>query len=249
LDTILFIDDQEFELEEVHSAHPEVLCINSECMPDLLNHERLNPQYITESSGRRRLMYLEDMQRSQAEEHFEGPNNAFLASLNMNFIISKATSHDLKRAHELTVRTNQLNSTGITYSMKELEHFLVDESYTLLVAELTDNFGSYGKIGLALVHKSDEGWYIKLLLMSCRVISRGVGSVFLTYIMKQAQENGQTLYAEFKGTDRNRMMYITYCLAGFREYQSADDGVVIFKSTSDVTGTFPEYLHIQYPAM
>jgi predicted enzyme involved in methoxymalonyl-ACP biosynthesis len=39
-----------------------------------------------------------------------------------------------------------------------------------VVASLDDRFGTYGKIGLALVEKGSAVWTIKLLLMSCRVM-------------------------------------------------------------------------------
>jgi FkbH-like protein len=71
------------------------------------------------------------------------------------------------------VRTNQLNTTGYTYSYAELEALRRSPGHLLLVAGLEDRFGGYGKIGLALVEKGAEFWTLKLLLMSCRVMSRG----------------------------------------------------------------------------
>ena len=54
-----------------------------------------------------------------------------------------------------------------------------------MVAGLEDRFGTYGKIGLALVEKtSPEVWTLKLLLMSCRVMSRGVGTIMMSHIMQ-----------------------------------------------------------------
>jgi len=44
--------------------------------------------------------------RKVEEEEFEGPAEEFLSSLNMKFVIHEAREEDLKRAEELTVRTN-----------------------------------------------------------------------------------------------------------------------------------------------
>jgi predicted enzyme involved in methoxymalonyl-ACP biosynthesis len=41
----------------------------------------------------------------------------------MIFSIAPCKEEDLKRAEELTVRTNQLNTTGYTYSYEELDAF------------------------------------------------------------------------------------------------------------------------------
>jgi O-antigen ligase len=101
-------------------------------------------------------MYRGQIARDELEKDFVGTNHEFLASLGMHFTIETAKQADLQRAEELTVRTNQLNSTGRTYSYDELDALRESPDHLLLVASLTDTFGSYGKIGLALVEK--EKW-------------------------------------------------------------------------------------------
>ncbi|AKF95955.1 HAD-IIIC family phosphatase [Brevibacillus laterosporus] len=245
MDTILFIDDQQFELDEVKSVHPDVMCMNHTEYTKLLIHPRLQPRFITKDSKFRRQMYLEDIKRNQSEQSFQGPHESFLASLQMKFIISEAKEDDLRRAEELTIRTNQLNSTGITYDYDELNSFRKRDDYKLLVCELTDRYGSYGKIGLALVEITNTTWHVKLLLMSCRVMSRGVGSVLLSYIMQQAKEGGKQLLAEFRRTDRNRMMYATYCFANFKEYLSREDGFIIFEHDLSSIQPYPPFIEVQ----
>jgi predicted enzyme involved in methoxymalonyl-ACP biosynthesis len=66
-----------------------------------------------------------------------------------------------------------------------------------------------------------------MMLMSCRVMSRGVGTVLLGYIMGQAQAAGAGLRADFAETGRNRMMQITYAFAGFREVSRDGANVVL----------------------
>jgi FkbH-like protein len=215
LDTICFIDDQPFELAEVQAALPQVLCLEPTRIPELLNMPELDPASVTAESRVRRLMYLGEMRRKQTEESFTGSQEEFLATLGMEFTIAPARAQDLARAEELTNRTNQLNTTGRAFSREELEELRCSPRHLLLMSELTDKFGSYGKIGLALVECSPEIWTIKLLLMSCRVMSRGVGTILLNYILKRAQKAGVRLLSEFVSNDRNRMMYVTYKFAGF----------------------------------
>ena len=116
---------------------------------------------------------MSDERRQEAEREFTGTNEEFLAKLEMDFTISPVDDDDLKRAEELTVRTHQLNTTGYTYSYDELDELRHSPDHLLLIAGLDDIFGSYGKIGLGVVELGSEAWTIKLLLMSCRVISRG----------------------------------------------------------------------------
>lgn len=244
-DTIMFIDDQLFELDEVASSIPEVECVNANRITELLATKRLNPKFITEDSKRRRLMYLEDITRNNIEQDYKGPQESFLKSLDLRFVISEAKEEDLKRAEELTVRTNQLNATGKTYDYDELDQFRKSEVHKLYVCELVDKYGSYGKIGLALVENADVYWNLKLLLMSCRVMSRGVGSVLLTYIMQQAKNDNKLLRADFRQTDRNRMMYVTYRFANFNEITNDGNGNIVFENNLSQIQLFPSYINVK----
>lgn len=244
IDTFLFIDDQPFERDEVQELHPDVECIDAEEYLDLLDHPRIKNIKLTDDAGMRRIRYLEDMQRQTDEEDFEGTPETFLAKLDMEFTISAAQPEDLLRAEELTERTNQLNSTGITYDKEELAHFMHSKTHELLVCELKDKYGSYGKIGLALIEIGEKHDVIKLLLMSCRTAARGVGSVLLSYLMKQAQTRGHTLQAQFKRTSRNRQMLVTYQFANFKEVTRDDDGNILFENDLSLVNDYPDYIKV-----
>ena len=244
VDAMLFIDDQPFEREEVASAHPEITCLDAAQYRELLSHPRLNPRVITEDARRRRRMYLEDIERKGAEEGFQGPPEQFLASLDMRFRISPAETHDLLRAEELTIRTNQLNATGRTYSYEELDRLRTSPHHRLLVCELTDRFGSYGTIGLTLVEVSERAWHIRLLLMSCRVMTRGVGTVLLSHLMQQAKAAGAALRADFKKTDRNRLMYVTYKFANFHEVETDAEGMTVLENDLSQIQGFPPFIRV-----
>lgn len=245
IDSIMFIDDQVYEREEVRSVHPNVICIDSEKYINMLSLPMLNPKFITEDSRKRRQMYIEDFQREKDEAVYQGPKDEFLFALNLRFIISEAKEEDLRRAEELTVRTNQLNATGETYSYDELNFFRKSKNHKLFVCELIDKYGSYGKIGLALIEMKDDVWYIKLLLMSCRVISRGVGTILLLHIMKEAKESNKRLMANFRHTDRNKQMYITYRFCGFKEISSDEKGNVLLENELIKIQEFPNHINVK----
>ncbi len=243
-DSLAFVDDQPFELDEVSFSAPEVLCINVKDISAMLEMEEMNPRFITEDSRIRRQMYMNDLKRKQCEEEFIGTQEAFLASLNMIFSISPVKKGDLQRAEELTVRTHQLNTTGYTYSFEELSNFMTSDKHKLFITGLEDKYGTYGKIGLTLLEIEEDRWTIKLLLMSCRVMSRGVGTVMLNYVMRLAEEAGVKLYAEYIPNDRNRMMYVTYKFAGFKEVHE-QDGAALLECDCSQIQPFPDYLKLK----
>lgn len=244
MNTILFIDDQPFEREEVNFVHKEIECLDAVFYKDLLGHKRLNPRFITVDSKKRRAMYIADIERKRVESDFVGTSESFLSSLGMKFKISKAEEEDLKRVEELTVRTNQLNATGITYDYDELNYFRKSKDYFLLVCELTDKYGSYGKIGIALVETKGDIWHIKLLLMSCRVMSRGVGTVLLTYILQEAKKSNKRVLADFKKTNRNKQMYIAYKFANFKELKK-DGDMIVLENDLNYLHPYPNYIDLE----
>lgn len=243
IDTLAFVDDQPFEREEVAFSYPQVLCLDAIQVAEFTAMPEMMPPFITEDSRLRRQMYQSDISRAQAEQEFTGSNEEFLATLQMVFRIAPASEDDLQRVEELTVRTHQLNTTGRTYSYEELDQIRQSPRHKLLVSELTDKYGTYGKIGLALVECNDDNWTVKLLLMSCRVMSRGVGTIMMNYIMQLAQKAGVRLLADFVLTDRNRMMYVTYKFGGFKEI-SHDGNVIVFENDLAHIQPFPAYVTV-----
>jgi FkbH-like protein len=141
---LAFVDDQPFEREEVAFVHPDVLTIDAVHVPSILTYPRFQPRFITSESRVRRQMYQQDFVRQKAEQEFQGRNEEFLRTLGMVFTISRACEADLQRAEELTLRTNQLNTTGYTYSYSELDALRQSDVHLLLIASLDDKFGSSG---------------------------------------------------------------------------------------------------------
>lgn len=247
IDTFMFVDDQPFERAEVADSLPQVVCWDAAELAALPGLDMLTPRFASDQARDRRRHYQEQIQREQAEESFVGPREEFLASLDMALTIHPAEEVDLQRAEELTVRTNQLNATGVTYSYGELDQFRQRPGCQVLICQLTDRFGDYGKIGLALFEEGPEFCHLRLLLMSCRVMSRGVGSVLLTYLMRQSQAAGKPLRADFIKTGRNRMMFVTYRFAGFRQVEADDDGRLVLQHDLAEIPEFPSYLKLNLP--
>ncbi len=244
IDTLAFIDDQAFEREEVRFVHATVLCLDALEVPSMLALPALNPRFVTEDSARRRAMYQADILRNAVEERFEGPQNDFLASLEMRLTIARPREEDLQRAEELTLRTNQLNTTGYTYSHDELNFLRQSPDHRLLIAGLEDKYGTYGKIGLVLIECRQDAWMVKLFLMSCRVMTRGVGTILITHLRNEARRLGVRLLAEMLPNDRNRMMYMTYKLNHFRELEKQGE-LVIFENNLEVVQSFPPFVNVQ----
>jgi FkbH-like protein len=243
LDTFAFIDDQPYEREEVAFINPDVRLYDAADYLQLPELPEFTPRFVTGDSKLRRRMYMEDIERNEREASFAGSKEEFLRTLDMELSLSPVIEGDLERVEELTLRTNQLNSTGATYSYEELTGFIASPGHMFVIAELSDKFGAYGKIGLVLAERSDKILKIKLLLMSCRVMTRGVGSAILAWLINYAAGENLDLQADFVSTPRNRIMYVTYKLMGFEELSRTDDRCLLRYHGG--TKAMPDYLKMK----
>lgn len=230
LDAVAFVDNDPFERAEVSGALPQVRCYPAEQIANFPNLPELTPASITEEARQRRALYRAERIRKIGEQEFEGSNSQFLASLELVMTVRRANEGDLARAHELTVRSNQLNTTGQTFGIDELRRLCASSEHEVLVASLSDRFGGYGTIGLAVSEMSDDESVLKLLLMSCRVMSRGVGTAFIQHVVDRARVRGKRALAEFVPTEVNRVMLVTLRFSGFEVVDSHPARMVLMCS-------------------
>lgn len=215
LDTLAFVDDDPVERAEVADALAVVRCYPAGTVGTLPDRPEFQPAVVTAEARSRRQLYRAARHRDRAEQEFGGSSAEFLASLGLVMTVRRATADDLDRAHELTVRTHQLNTTGRTFGVAELRAMCASPDHEVLVASLTDRFGDYGTIGLAVTELSGSDATLKLLLMSCRVMSRGVGAVLVDHVVRRALRAGRRPVAEFVPTGVNRAMLVTFRFGGF----------------------------------
>lgn len=242
--SVAFLDDNPFERDEVAFALPDVRTYDASDFASLLDMPEFNPTFITEDARCRRAMYRADFKRKQDEAKYRGPAEEFLKTLGMRLSIKDVTEKDLRRVEELTLRTHQLNSTGYTYDFDELSSLISSEKHIFKVASLKDRYGDSGKVGILLMEKRRDTYLLKLLIVSCRVMSRGVGTALLTYAVRRAASDGKKLFAEFRETEHNRIMYVTYKMMGFDEAEENGNDLLLLYSEKNVP-EYPPYLCVE----
>ncbi|NNH69585.1 HAD-IIIC family phosphatase [Nocardia uniformis] len=238
-DTIAFVDNDPAELAEVATAFPEVRCYSADRIAELSDLPEFAPAAATSEARQRRSLYRAERERVASQAEFSGSDADFLASLDLVMTVREATEADLVRAHELTERTHQLNTTGATFDLDELRALCASPRHAVLVASLTDRFGGYGTIGLAVTEERGSDSVLLLLLMSCRVMSRGVGTAFIAEVVRRAHAADLRPAAEFVATSLNRVMLVTLRFAGFEVVETAGDRVLLACSVpaENISGT------------
>ncbi|OXM58513.1 hypothetical protein CFP71_02945 [Amycolatopsis thailandensis] len=217
LAAMAFVDDNPVELAEVSRKLPSVRCYRHDEIAALAGLPEFTPAVITEESARRRGSYLAASRRETSRTEFDGTDADFVRDLDVVMKIAVAEPADLDRVAELTARTTQMNATGVVHTHEDLRAILADGSADILIAEVTDRFGAYGKAGVVVVTRRPGVWHLRLVATSCRLVPIGAGAALLNWLSGAARADGAHLVGDFRRTGRNRLMEIAYRFAGFTD--------------------------------
>ncbi|HUV36382.1 MAG TPA: HAD-IIIC family phosphatase [Patescibacteria group bacterium] len=248
LDAAAFVDDNPFERESVAAMLPEVRTYDAADYMKIIDRPEMQLKYDTPEARSRGRMYVDEAARQQQEKEFEGRRETFLLSLGMKAFPCIAVESDLGRICELVTRTNQFNSTGIRYSDDEIRAFYKSDDHEFHIVSLTDKYGDYGRCGVALIRKEPAVWNIEILLVSCRVAGRGLGTAFLSYLTGEARKSGCThLRAKYIKTDRNRQIGLLYKIVGFdKDREMSDETASVFTyRLDDGPAPCPEWIRLE----
>lgn len=229
VDSIVFLDDNEFELEHVRSAIPGVtaLRITEKCydIPAVLaKHSRLDCLRLTAEDRKKAEQYAQEKERAALREAI-GSYEEYLQSLHMVLSVERFNGPvNGQRAAQLTQKTNQFNLTTRRYTQAELEQ-VVRHGARILLAALKDRVGDYGRIALAIITVQGTVAELDTFLMSCRAIGRGVEARFLGHVIEELRSEGiRELRARYMPTARNAMCAEFLAHNGFQLVQEAADG-------------------------
>jgi len=208
LDSFIFLDDNPKECAEVSSSAPEALSIalppDLEQLPEFLAHLwAFDHPSVTEEDRRRSELMAQSLEFSRAAQSASSLEE-FIASLQLRVDVQPLAAERLPRAAQLTQRTNQFNTTTIRRTEAELAALEQTPGVRIFTAEVSDRFGEYGLTGLVIVFTRLNELYVDSLLLSCRVLGRGVEHRILARLAELALDEGvYTVTVPFTPTARN----------------------------------------------
>jgi hypothetical protein len=128
----------------------------------------------------------------------------YVEGLQLRVDVADMTDDDLARVAQLTFRTNQFNFTTRRRSEGEIRRFLGRDDAHGLVVRVTDRFGDYGLVGVVLYEVAAGRCSVDTLLVSCRVLGRGVEHAVVAALAERALAQGCRLVdIAFVRTERN----------------------------------------------
>ena len=234
-ESMVFIDDNPFERDLVRDLVPGIVVPQLPADPSLFldalaRHELFETTSYSSADAARPDQYRQEASRVQARAAAVDLQD-YLRSLRMTISIERFSSATLPRIAQLVQRSNQFNLTTRRYSEAACEAMMrAGEGCLPLAATLSDRFGDYGLICVAvLCAEAPDELEIDTLLMSCRVLQRGVEQFIMNELVAATMRRGRTrLKGRYRPTEKNRMVREFYAGFGFRQVEEMADGETVW---------------------
>ena len=210
-DSIVFIDDNPVEREAVRTALPEVTVPDfpaDTCeLASFFERVYKDCFFTLESTAedrKRTAAYLANANR--AAERTAAPSiKEFLVGLGTKIFLTRAGDEDLRRAAQLTQKTNQFNLTTRRYTEQELRALQATPGTEVFIASVADKYGDNGKVLVSIVRReARDTAKLDTFLMSCRVMGRFIEDQILDHMVKELRADGLSrLRVQFIPTRKN----------------------------------------------
>ena len=233
LDSLVFVDDNEFEINMVKEMLPEVKTLILPKEPSAYRRALEEKGFFdsivfSEEDRKRSKMYKEEVKRGKAKGKFETENiEDYLKYLEMKIFIGEADPVHVARISQLTQRTNQFNLSVKRYSEPEINDLVKKESSKVFYASLSDRFGDSGLIGAAVLTFEGENAFIDTFLLSCRAIGRGIEEAMLKVCIDEAREKGcENIFGTYVPAKRNSLVEKFYEKYNFSKVETEENKTI-----------------------
>lgn len=254
IDSLVFVDDSDFECAWVREQVPEVTVIQAPKDPlalaalldDVFVFDALT---LSAEDLKRGQMYKAEAARRREQSTVASVDD-FLASLEMELTIAAATGGSLPRVAQLTQRTNQFNLTTRRYTESDIRGFVADPMTDVYHVHLKDRFGEYGITGVVIAREAEGTLDIDTLLLSCRVLGRGVEASILAFVDRLARDRGVSrVVGTYAPTKKNAQTKTLFERFGYAPLDASEGTTRWARSTASAPLDYPDLLTLSLPTL
>ena len=253
VDSLVFIDDSAMEVEYMRQAQPDVVSLLlPEDPAEIVSTLQCLTFFDRLDVSREDRMRADAMRAELDRDALSAKmsKEEFLKALELRMELYRPGPEDLGRVAQLINKTNQFNLTTVRRTLEEVRGLASSPDHRLYALRVADKFGDYGLTGVAILRVGSGGWtwYFDTLLLSCRVLGRGVETALMTALADDARREGALEFtACFIPTRKNALASTYLPDHGFKvqsdgtwrlalaEAPPFPDFVTLVRSSSDVT--------------
>jgi FkbH-like protein len=223
LDSIVFVDDSEFEVDLIRNILPEVEVIHIPIDKTVDRRDILvscglfDTLILSEEDRSRGIMYKAEASRKKLQSDVTDMKT-YYRSLDMVVGIHFPDEFSIPRIAQLTQKTNQFNLTTKRYSEADIRNINNSSQSDVIYLKLSDKFGDFGIVGVCILKYRDNKAIFDTFLLSCRILGRGVEDALLIQALKLAQKKDcKSAVGEYYATRKNAQVEYFYSKCDFIE--------------------------------
>ncbi len=231
LDSMVFVDDNPTERELIKQVLPQVEVPDFPAKPYELMpfFKQLVEKYfriyaVTSEDRTKTEQYRANALRQAEQSHF-ADLETYLYSLDMELDIIPADEHNLPRIAQMTQKTNQFNLTTRRYTEADVQQ-RIDQGWRVFCMSVRDRFGDSGITAAVFLEPSDDITVnIDSLLLSCRILGKGIEEAFIKTVFNLLRLDGyRHITAEYLPTAKNGQTADFYDRMGLTCVKTDDSG-------------------------
>lgn len=230
LDSFVFVDDNEAERKAMEISLPEVAV--AEFPTDITRlpaaMRQIYDRYfwsfqMTEEDREKTAQYRMEKLRHQERETAVSYED-YLKSLNTKIRLTQWKPEFGERAVQLMNKTNQFNTCTLRMDEPQLKQYLEEKQGHLVMAEVSDKYGSSGWVSEFLYHVEGSRAIVDNFIMSCRVMGRQIEDEILNAVfLKLAQQGVTEVLASYKKTAKNKPVEELWDRFGFTQTRATEE--------------------------
>jgi FkbH-like protein len=230
LESFIFIDDSDFELEAVRTQLPEVKVFQvpkklSDYPAMLRDVAALCVAGGLSTESKSKTQHYKQLALAAASQEGFVSQEDYLRSLDLKVRIYRDAREQIARIAELTQKSNQFNLTTRRYTPGEIVALMDRTDSTVYSFEVSDRFGECGITGVIVVDFAAKDATVDAFLMSCRVIGRGVEFAVWAAVLDDSQKHGKRgLSATYLPSAKNSQVADFFDRLGLSKVEEISDG-------------------------
>jgi FkbH-like protein len=249
LDSFVFVDDSDYEREQMRQFVPEVLILNESSDPlhalrSLWETDAFDSFTVTEEDRLRHRDYT--VREARDIEAHQDDLEAFLMSLEMKATIEEIGPSNIDRALSMIGKTNQFNLTTRRHSRAQLQAMLEAPGSIALALRLRDKFGDQGIVALLLAIPAGDNATLAIdtFLVSCRALGRGVENALWAAMVNRANRRSvRKVEAEYVATGKNEIVADLYDRLGLQRIKQ-NSSSTYYRLEPVRQSTFPSWINL-----
>ena len=251
LDSVVFVDDSDFEVNNVKDRLPEVVVFKVPTeefkYPSLfIDVSKLffNP-IITDEDRKKTTFYKQQIARKSSSCKFSSLDD-YLKDLKIEIKIFKNEFSHLERIAQLTQKTNQFNLTTTRHTENEIENMLHSKNFDIYTLSVSDKFGDDGLTGVLFLQRFTHKNVITIenFLLSCRILGRDIEYAFINEILTNKHNIHHTVLGKFISSEKNHQVKEFYSNILF-DYVQIKNNCKIFECKNFVITKSCEHITVE----